>query len=61
MTHSKWKSRKFLLAIGTIIVTIAVGLGYDLDKEYIILLTSGESALWIIVEGVIDAIDRRSK
>ena len=54
--HSKWKSRKFWMAVGGIIVTIAVGCGYRLDPKWIVLLTASESALWIIIEGIIDAI-----
>jgi len=57
---NKWKSRKFWMAIGTIVVTIAVGFGYQLDPKLIALLTASESALWIIIEGVIDAV-RASK
>jgi len=54
MTY-KLKSRKFWVAVGTIIVTIAMGIGYELDPELIVLLTTAESALWIVVEGIIDA------
>ncbi len=56
MTHNKWKSRKFWMAIGTIIVTLAVGLGYKLDPALIAILTTAESALWIVIEGIIDAV-----
>jgi len=56
--RNKWTSRKFWMAVGTIIVTLAVGLGFDLDPELIVLLTTGESALWIVIEGIIDAIKR---
>ena len=52
----KLTSRKFWVAIGTIIVTIILGLGYELDPKLIALLTTSESALWIVVEGIIDAI-----
>ncbi len=56
MTHNKWKSRKFWMAIGTIIVTLAVGFGYKLDPALIAILTTAESALWIVIEGIIDAV-----
>lgn len=56
--HSKWASRKFLMAVGVIIVTIAVGCGYELDPKLIVLLTASESALWIVVEGILDAIKK---
>lgn len=53
--HSKWKSRKFWMAIGTIMVTLAMGMGYELDPALIVILTTSESVLWIIIEGIIDA------
>lgn len=56
--HHRWTSRKFLLAVGTIIVTIAIGLGYNLDPKWIVLLTTSESALWIVIEGILDAIKK---
>ena len=52
--RNKWTSRKFWMAIGTIIVTIAIGCGYELDPKLIVILTSAESALWIIIEGILD-------
>lgn len=58
---SKWKSRKFWMAIGTIIVTIAIGLGYKLDPKWIVLLTTSESVLWIVCEAIIDAIKPERK
>lgn len=56
--RNKWTSRKFWMAIGTIIVTIAVGCGYKLDPALIAILTTSESALWIIIEGIIDAVKK---
>lgn len=56
--HSKWKSRKFWMAIGAIIVTLVVGIGYELDPALIVILTASESALWVIVEGVLDAVHK---
>lgn len=56
--HHRWTSRKFLMAVGTIIVTIAVGLGYKLDPKWIVLLTTSESVLWIVIEGILDAIKK---
>jgi len=52
--RSKWTSRKFWMAIGVILITLAVGFGYQLDPELIVLLTASESALWIVIEGIID-------
>ena len=54
--RNKWTSRKFWMAIGVIIVTIAAGIGYDLDPELIAMLTCGESALWLVLETILDAI-----
>ena len=54
----RWTSRKFLMAVGTIIVTLAVGFGYELDPQLIAMLTVGESALWIVIEGLLDMFKR---
>ena len=43
------------MAVGTILITIAIGVGYQIDPKLIVLLTTSESALWIVVEGLIDA------
>lgn len=59
MERNKWLSRKFLVAIGTIVVTLAIGFGYKLDPALIAILTASESALWLIIEGVIDAINKK--
>ena len=37
-----------------IVTTIAFGIGYELDPKLIVLLTSSESALWIVMESIID-------
>lgn len=54
MKVNKWLSRKFLVAIGAMIVTIVVGLGYQLDPKLIAMLTAAESFLWILIEGITD-------
>jgi len=59
--NSKWISRKFLMACGVIITTIALGLGYNLDPKLVALLTTSESALWIVIEGIVDAVAARKK
>lgn len=56
--RNKWMSRKFLMACGVIIVTIAIGCGYEMDPKLIVILTSAESALWIVIEGILDAIKK---
>lgn len=58
MEHHRWTSRKFWMTAGTIIVTIAIGLGYKVDPKWIVLLTTSESALWIVIEGILDAIKK---
>ena len=52
--ETNWTSRKFLMALGTIAVTIAAGLGFKLDPEFVIAMVGAEGALWIVVEGIID-------
>lgn len=54
----RWSSRKFLMAVGTIIVTLVVGFGYELDPKLIAMLVTSESALWIVVEGLVDAFKK---
>ncbi|MAF43104.1 MAG: hypothetical protein CMI54_02895 [Parcubacteria group bacterium] len=56
MKRNKWVSRKFLVAVGMIAVTLVVGLGYQLDPKLVAMLTLAESALWIVVEGAIDMV-----
>lgn len=46
------------MACGVIVVTVALGLGYQLDPKLVVLLTASESALWIIIEGILDALNR---
>ena len=59
MRANRLKSRKFWVAIGTVIVTIFLGIGYNLDPKLIALLTVGESSLWIVIEGLIDIFATR--
>lgn len=59
MRGNKFLSRKWLMAVGAIIVTIAVGCGYKLDPKLIVILTSAESALWIVIEGILDAVHKK--
>ena len=51
---SKYLSRKFLMSVAGIIITIAVGLGYDINAELVTAIAGGIAALYIIVEGGID-------
>jgi len=61
MNISKFLSRKFLMALGAIIVDIAIGLGYNLDPDTVATIAGGIAGIYIIVEGTIDAVDRASK
>jgi len=61
MNISKFLSRKFLMALGAIIVDIAIGLGYNLDPDVIATTAGGIAGIYIIMEGIIDAVDRASK
>ena len=53
---SKWTSRKFWMAVVTIIITIVTGLGYKVDVEALAPIIGAEGALYIIIEGIIDAV-----
>lgn len=52
---SKWLSRKFLLAIIGAIYTMAATGGWDIPIEQVALVDA-ILAVWIVVEGIIDAI-----
>ncbi|KKL22896.1 hypothetical protein LCGC14_2430790 [marine sediment metagenome] len=54
----KFLSRKFLLALGAIVAEILIGIGYDVDPKLIAQLAVGIAGLYIIVEGMIDAIKK---
>lgn len=51
----KFLSRKFLLALGAIIVDVAIGLGYNVDPALVATIAGGIAAFYILVEGIIDA------
>jgi|GEM_PF-4394888 len=57
---NKWKSRKFWVAVGVVITTLAAGIGLDIKPEIIALLTAGESMLWVLIEGILDAVSAPS-
>lgn len=58
MTHPRWTSRKFLMACVTIIITVVAGFGYDLDPEFIATMVGAEGALWIVIEGIVDIVNK---
>ena len=59
--RSKWQSRKFWMAIITILITLAIGLGYEVDMEVLAPVIGAEGALYIVIEGIIDAIGANRK
>lgn len=59
--RSKWTSRKFLMALVTIAITVAVGFGYEVDMEALAPVIGAEGALYIVIEGVIDAVSANRK
>ena len=44
------------MAVVTIIITIAIGLGYQVDVELLAPIIGAEGALYIVIEGIIDAV-----
>ena len=58
MRGNKWTSRKFWMACATIIITIIAGFGYELDPEFVAAMVGAEGMLWIVVEGILDAVHK---
>ena len=56
----KFLSRKFLLALGAIVAEILLGIGYNVDPETIAQLASAIAGIYILVEGMIDAINKKA-
>ena len=54
------KSRKFWMAIASIITALAVCLGSDVEPETTAAITSGLFALYLVVQGIIDAVAART-
>ena len=54
--RSKWQSRKFWMAVVTILITLAIGLGYEVNMEILAPVIGAEGALYIVIEGIIDAV-----
>ena len=53
---SKWTSRKFWMAVAGIITSLAVCLGADVEPETTAAIGGGLFALYIVIEGIIDAV-----
>jgi predicted permease len=58
-TKPKWQSRKFWMACATMLLTISVGLGYDIDPEIWASLFGAEGIMYVIIEGIIDAVNKQ--
>ncbi len=54
----KFLSRKFLIALGAIVAEILIGIGYNVDPELIAQLAGGIAGIYILVEGLIDAVKK---
>jgi len=52
------KTRKFWVACGLVLVAILAGLGYELVPGVKELITSPDSPLWTIIEGILEALER---
>jgi len=57
---NKFTSRKFWMACVTILITLAIGIGYEVDIEALAPIIGAEGALYVVIEGLIDAV-RASK
>lgn len=55
---NKLTSRKFWMAVAGIITSLAVCLGCDVDPQATATIAGGLFALYIVVEGIIDAVKK---
>jgi len=58
---TKLTSRKLILTVISVITTISMGIGYDIQPALIAELSAGITAVYVIVEGIIDAIKKPTK
>ena len=58
---TKLTSRKLILTVISVITTITIGIGYDIQPALIAELSAGITAVYVIVEGIIDAIKKPTK
>ena len=47
------RKKKFWIAIGTIVILIVAGFGFELDDRLVDLITDNQSPLWDILEGIL--------
>ena len=57
----KLTSRKLILTVISVITTISMGIGYDIPPATIAELSAGITAVYVIVEGLRDAIQAWKK
>jgi len=56
--RNKWLSRKFLTMVAAVIADVAIGLGFNVDPATVIQIAAAIAGLWILVEGVIDGVNK---
>jgi len=49
------------MAVVTILITLAIGLGYEVNMEVLAPVIGAEGALYIVIEGIIDAVSANRK
>lgn len=59
MKANRWLSRKFLVMVATIVAEVLIGIGYNINPELLIQLAVGIAGLWVLIEGVIDAVHKK--
>ena len=52
----KLTSRKLILTVISVITTISMGIGYDIPPALIAEISAGITAVYVIVEGIKDAL-----
>jgi len=55
--RNKWTSRKFWVMIVGMVYAVVAGAGFEVPVEQI-LVVEALAAVWILVEGVIDAVKK---
>jgi hypothetical protein len=56
--RDRLQSRKWWTSIGMAIITLAAGFGFDLDPEVVLSIAGGLCAIYVAVEGIIDAVKK---
>ena len=58
MNRNKLTSRKFWMAVAGILTSISICLGTDIEPEVTASIAGGLFALYIVIEGIIDAVKK---